>query len=146
MASDGSPTETAKRPMSRRQKRKLVIAVVVIGVAAIVVLWGWNSTGRSYTGIGTLVTDSQTSVPAKYLNRTIEIQGIVTDWSGTANDTHFKLADKADATKSIEVLMTGIYPADFDNGKTVSAKGVLSDSLPLMFTATEINVGCASKY
>ena len=146
MASEEERPEPTKRPMSRRQKRKLMVAVIVIAVAAVIVLWGWNSTGRSYPGIASLVTESQTSVPPKYLNKTIEVQGIVSDWSGSVSDTHFRLVDTVDATKSIEVVMTGIFPGGFDNGKTVVVKGELAESLPLNLTAIEITVGCATKY
>ena len=146
MASDTPPPEPARRPISRRQKRKLIVAGLVIAVAAVIVLWGWSATGQSYLGISTLVSESQTSVPLKYANKTIELQGIVSDWSGTVTDTDFKLVDKVDATKSIEVVMIGTFPAGFDNGKTVAAKGQLADTLPLTLTATEMTVGCASKY
>jgi len=146
MGSDVAPSEPAKRPMSRRQKRKLVISVLVIAIAAVVVFWGWNSTGKSYPGIASLVSESQSSVPSKYFNKTIELQGIVADWSGSVNDTDFKLVDKADATKSIDVNMMGIYPADFDNGKTIVAKGELASSLPLRLSASAITIGCSSKY
>lgn len=146
MESEQPSTEPTKRPMSRRRKRKLVLAGLVIVVAAVIVLWGWNSAGRSFTGIATLVNESQTSIPQKYINRTIEIQGIVSGWSGSVTDAGFQLVDKVDGTKSIEVVMTGTFPAGFDNGKTVVAKGQLSASLPLTFTATELTVGCASKY
>lgn len=146
MASEEVRPETAKRPMSRRQKRKLLVAVTVIAIAAVVVLWGWNSTGRSYPGIASLVSESQTSVPSKYLNKTIEVQGVVSDWSGSVADTDFRLVDNVDATKSIEVMMIGIFPGNFDNGKTVVVKGELAGSLPLKLSAVEITVGCASKY
>ena len=132
--------------MSRRQKRKLMVVVIVVAVAAVVVFWGWDSTGRSYLGIASLVDESQTSVPQQYVNKTIELQGVVSDWSGSVTDTSFKLVDKVNATKSIEVVMAGTFPAGFDNGKTVVAKGHLNDSLPLVLTATEMTVGCASKY
>jgi cytochrome c-type biogenesis protein CcmE len=132
--------------MSRRQKRKLIVVAIVVAVAAVVVFWGWDSTGRSYLGIASLVDESQTTVPQKYVNKSIELQGIVSDWSGSVTDTTFRLVDEINATKSIEVVMTGTFPAGFDNGKTVVAKGHLNDSLPLVLTATEITVGCASKY
>ncbi len=146
MTSETQSPEPTKRPMSRRQKRKLMLAGLVIAIAAIIVLWGWNSTGRSYLGIASLVDESQTSVPQEYLNKTIEIQGVVTQWSGTVTDAGFKLVDKIDASKSIDVVMSGAFPAGFDNGKTVVAKGILGNALPLTLTATELTVGCASKY
>ncbi len=146
MTSEAPSPEPARRPMSRRQKRKLMLVVVVIAMASIVVLWGWSSTGRSYLGIATLVSESQTSIPSEYVNRTIEIQGIVSDWSGSVNDTDFKLVDKVDSTKTIDVVMVGAFPNGFDNGKTVVAKGQLENALPLTLTATEMTVGCASKY
>ena len=146
MVSEQPSPEPAKRPMSRRQKRKLVLAGLVIVVAAVIVLWGWSSTGRTYLGIASLVDQSQTSVPQQYVNKTIEIQGIVVEWSGSVTDTTFKLVDRVDANKSVEVVMIGAFPSGFDNGKTVVAKGQLSDSLPLTLTATEMTVGCASKY
>ncbi len=146
MSSDAPSPQPTKRPMSRRQKRKLMLVVVVVAVAAVIVLWGWDSTGRSYLGIASLVSESQTAIPQQYMNRTIEIQGVVSDWSGTVSDTSFKLMDKVDPAKSIEIVMVGAFPSGFDNGKTVVAKGELGQSLPLVFNAAEITVGCASKY
>jgi len=146
MASDVPLQEPTKRPMSRRQKRKLAVVLVVVVVAVVIVFWGWDSTGRSRLGIASLVNESQTSIPPQYINKTIELQGIVSDWSGSVSDTSFRLVDQVDSTKSIEVTMAGAFPAEFDNGKTVVAKGLLGDSLPLVLTATEITIGCATKY
>lgn len=135
-----------KRPLSRRRKKKIMIAALVIIVALVILFWGWSSTGRSYLGVGTLVDSSATSVPAKYVGKSVEVQGIVSGWSGGSGAMSFKLVDKEDATKSMDVTMTGTLPEGFENGKTVVAKGELRSTLPLLLAASEITVGCASKY
>jgi len=135
-----------KRPLSRRRKKKLMITAIVIIVALVILFWGWSSTGRSYLGVGTLVDSSATSIPAEYVGKSVEVQGIVSGWSGSSGAMSFKLVDMGDATKSMNVTMTGPLPEGFENGKTVVAKGELGSALPLLLTASEITVGCASKY
>ena len=152
MASDqpAAPAEIAPavpKKMSRRRQRKLIIAVVAIAAALIVILWGWSSTGRSFLGVGSLVDESNTTnpaaVPAKYAGKEIEIQGNVDAWYG---GTDFVLVDKIDPAKSIDVHMAGTFPEGFQIGKTVVVKGTLETALPLTIQATEIAIGCASKY
>lgn len=137
------------RPMSRRRKRKLILAVIVIAAVLVIVLWGWSATGREFLGVGSLVQDINStdppSVPAKYQGKSIEVQGVVKDWSG-GTDMEFTLVDKLDASKTIGVEMHGAMPEGFDNGKTVVVKCTLDDSSPLTLQATGITVGCASKY
>jgi cytochrome c-type biogenesis protein CcmE len=135
-----------KRPLTRRRKKKIMITAIVIIVALVILFWGWSSTGRSYLGVGTLVDSSATSIPAKYVGKSVEVQGVVSGWSGGSGAMSFKLVDMGDATKSMNVTMTGPLPEGFENGKTVVAKGELGSALPLLLTASEITVGCASKY
>jgi cytochrome c-type biogenesis protein CcmE len=133
--------------MSRRRRRKLLVVLLVVAVAFVIVFWGWSSTGRDFLGVGTLVDDTYAvdppAIPSKYLARTIEVQGNVADWYSGAN---FTLVDKADPSKSIAVHMLGAFPEGFEIGKTVVVKGTLDSTLPLTMQATEITVGCASKY
>lgn len=143
---EAQPPLPERRPLSRRRKKKMMIAALVIVVALVILFWGWSSTGRSYLGVSTILDSSTTSVPAKYVGKTVEVQGIVTGWSGDMSAMNFKLADKVDATKSMNVTMAGTLPEGFENGKTVVVKGELNPTLPLLLTATEITVGCASKY
>lgn len=143
---EGTSEAPEKRPLSRRRKKKMMIAALVIVVALVILFWGWSSTGRSYLGVSTLVDSSATSIPAKYVGKSIEVQGVVSGWSGGAGATSFKLVDKEAANKSMDVTMTGTLPAGFENGKTVVVKGELRSVPPLLLTASEITVGCASKY
>jgi cytochrome c-type biogenesis protein CcmE len=132
------------RPLSARRKKKLLIVVIVVAIALVVIIWGWSSTGGSFIEVSSVVDASTASVPDKYLGK-IDIRGVVSEWSG-GSDLDFKLVDTADPSKSLGVTMTGTLPEGFENGKTVVANGYLNESLPLHLTATEITVGCASKY
>ncbi len=154
MASEGSapknePSEPApsQRPMSRRRQRKMLIAIGVIAVALVVVFWGWSSTGtKNYLQVGTLAGASSGGGLSQYLNQTLEVQGVITGWSGGAGDLNFSLADRVDPNQTIGVVLTGALPAEFSNGKTAVVKGTLEESLPLVLSATEVTLGCASKY
>jgi len=141
-----APT-AAPRPMSRRKKRKLIIALIVIAAALVVIFWGWSTTGRNFLSVGALVDESNLTnppiVPAKYADKVIEIQGNVDSWYG---GQEFVLMDKDGSGKSMAVHMQGTFPEGFEIGKTVVVKGTLDGTMPLTMQATEITVGCASKY
>ena len=153
MASEEAPQEPEHvedpkviqpRPMSLRRKKRLAVATIVIVVALVVIIWGWSSTGGSFVEVSLIVDSSTTSVPEKYLGK-LDLRGIVSEWSGGA-DLDFELLDAEDSSKSISITASGTIPEGFENGKTVVAKGYLDESLPLHMNATEITVGCASKY
>ncbi len=154
MASQGAenavasePPPAAPKPMSRRRKRKVIIVMGVIVVALVIVFWGWSTTGaKDYLQVGTLVDASSSGTISSYLNRSIEVQGVITGWAGGAGDLEFQLADKVDASKTIEVNLSGALPAEFANGKTAVVKGAIGEVAPLELSATEITLGCASKY
>lgn len=148
MESDqATQAKAAPKPMSRRKKRKLIIALGVIAVALIVVFWGWSSTGaKDYLQVGALVDASAGGTISSYLGRSLEVQGVITGWAGGAGDLHFELADKADPSKTLEVNLSGELPAEFANGKTAVVKGEIESASPLELSATEITLGCASKY
>ena len=126
--------------MSRRRKRKVIVALVVIAAALVVVFWGWNSTGQNYLSVSDIVNS-----PSQYSGRHIEVRGVVSDWNGDPGSRNFTLSDTNGASNgTIKVTVTGPLPSGFENGKTVAAKGQLDE--PLHMTATELTVGCASKY
>jgi len=130
------------RPMSRRRKKKMVVAIVVIVAALAVVLWGWSSTGGSFVSISSVANN-----PSVYAGKSIEIRGVVSGWNGDPSSRNFTLYDTdASMNKSLSVTMTGALPSGFENGKTVTAKGQLDGVQSLHFTATDLAVGCASKY
>lgn len=135
------------RPMSKRKKRKLMIAVIVIAAALIIIFWGWSATGRDFLGVAPLVDESnQTnppSVPAKYVGKTIEVQGVVDSWYGGQD---FVLVDKDASGENMTIHMLGTFPEGFAIGKTVVVTGTLDGTMPLALNATEITVGCVSKY
>ncbi len=143
----GPKPAATSRPMTRRRKRKLMLVAMVVVIAAIVVLWGWSATGaKDYLQVSSIVDDSSGgTVPAKYLNKTIEVQGLIVNWSGIG-DLNFSLADKSDSLKSIMVELVGSLPSEFANGKTAVVKGELGTNLPLILTGTEVTMGCASRY
>jgi cytochrome c-type biogenesis protein CcmE len=128
--------------MSRRRKRKVIVALVVIAAALVVVFWGWNSTGQTYLSVSEIATS-----PSHYSGKPIEVRGVVSDWNGDPGSRNFTLFDtNAASGGNINVTLTGPLPSGFENGKTVGAKGQLDGVQPLHMTATEITVGCASKY
>lgn len=140
------PTE-ARKPMSKRKKRKLMIVIGVIAVALVIVFWGWSSTGaKDYLQVSTLVDAPSDGTMSKYLNRTLEVQGVIAGWAGGAGDLTFELADKTYPDETIHVNLTGALPAEFANGKTAVVKGELTSTSPIEISATEITLGCASKY
>src|SRR5512137_700523 len=106
------PDEAPPKPMSRRRKRKLIIALGVTAIALIIVFWGWSSTGaKDFLQVGTLVDASAGGTISSYLNKPLEVQGVIVGWAGGAGDLHFQLADKTDAAKTIDVNLTGALPA-----------------------------------
>lgn len=141
------PRPTA-RPVSRRRKRKIMIVVVVVAAALLLVLWGWSSTGaREYLQVGTLCEESSGgSIPNKYLGTVLEVQGIITGWGGQPSNVTFQLADMTNASLTIDVRLAGTLPEGFENGKTAVVKGLLDDALPLTLAASEVTLGCASRY
>jgi cytochrome c-type biogenesis protein CcmE len=128
--------------MSRRRKRKVIVALVVIAAALVVVFWGWSSTGQNYLSVSDIAHS-----PSQYSGRLIEVRGIVSDWNGDPGSRNFTLFDtNAASGGNINVTMTGPLPSGFENGKTVGAKGQLDDVSSLHMIATDLTVGCASKY
>jgi len=129
--------------MSRRRKRKIVIALIVIAAALVVVFWGWSSTGgQNYLSVSDVASHA-----SQYSGRSIEVRGVVTDWNGDPGSRNFTLSDTNAAFDSnINVTLTGPLPSGFENGKTVAAKGQLDDVQHLHMIATDLTVGCASKY
>ncbi len=129
--------------MSRRRKRKVIVALVVIAAALVVVFWGWSSTG----GQNFLSVSAIASSPSSYSGKVIEVRGVVSGWSGDPGSRDFTLSDTNPALGGhINVTMIGTLPSGFENGKTVAAKGQLDSAHLLNMTATELTVGCASKY
>ncbi len=130
----------SQRPMSKRKKRKLMLAVIVIAAAIAVVFWGWSSTGGNFVSVSSLVND-----PSHYSGKVIDVRGIVSGWNGDPSDRNFTLSDTDTGRGgSIQVFMAGPLPSGFENGKTVSIRGGLDSGTH--FNATDMTVGCASKY
>jgi cytochrome c-type biogenesis protein CcmE len=129
--------------MSRRRKRKVIVALVVIAAALVVVFWGWSSTGgQNYLSVSDIANS-----PSQYSGKAIEVRGVVSGWNGDPGSRNFTLTDTNPALGgSINVTVTGTLPSGFENGKTIAAKGQLDSVRPLNMTATELTVGCASKY
>src|SRR5512136_1842126 len=113
MASEGAgpeqkPAQAPPRRMSKRRQRKMLIAIVIIAVALVVVFWGWSSTGaKSYTQVSALTDAASSGTVAQYMNRPLEVQGVITGWDGGASDLNFTLADKAEPNKTIAVTLVG---------------------------------------
>jgi cytochrome c-type biogenesis protein CcmE len=133
-----------KKGMSRKRKR-LLVAIAVIALALVIIFWGWDSTGNNFLGV-TPITSDVVAIGAgtsQYLDKYLEVQGNVNNWFGTGN---FTLTDQTNLNDTITVVMNGTLPAGFENGKSVVVKGIISAGLPVTMHATEITIGCASKY
>ncbi len=144
---DQKNAPTPPKPIPRRRKKKLIIAFGVVAVALIIIFWGWSSTGaKSYLQVGTLVDSSAGGTLAPYMNKSLEVQGVITGWDGGPGDLHFELADQASPVKTIEVNLSGALPAEFANGKTAVVKGQIEGTSPLELVGTGVTLGCASRY
>lgn len=129
----------------RRRRRNLAILIVVL-VAAVIVLWGWSATGgASYVQVKQL-TEQRSALEngtSPLSGKIIEVQGVVSAWSGGAT---FVLQDKNDPASEIFINSSASIPQGFTNGKAVVIKGVVNPGVPLTLQAQGITVGCSSKY
>ncbi|HEX9907195.1 MAG TPA: cytochrome c maturation protein CcmE [Thermoplasmata archaeon] len=141
-----SPVEP-KRSTSRKRKRLVIVLVIVVAALAII-FWGWSSTGVGYVDVGVLYDKAETAhaVPDEYLNGTIELRGVVEGWDGSVQDLEFRLVDDDNSFKSVEITLNGTYPAGFANSKSIAATGELQSTMPLRLVASELTIGCSSKY
>lgn len=155
MASESAPSageqQVAKKPMPKARRNKIILALAVIAVAMVILVWGWSSQGRYYITVSTLVDDveAEGAIPAKYLDGSIEVMGLVTGWYNDTDSPSFRnftLVDLDDVNKSVEVTMLGAFPPGFANNVRVIVKGELDSTLPLRIMGISVTVSCPSKY
>ncbi len=117
--------------------------MLVIAAALVVVFWGWSSTGgQNYLSVSEVAKS-----PTLFSGKSIEVRGVVSGWNGDPGSRNFTLSDPSGVSSSIlNVTMSGSLPSGFENGKTVAAKGQLDGTNPVHMLATDLTVGCASKY
>lgn len=124
-----------KKGLSGKKKRILAVMVVLIIVAVAIVVGLWGNTPVPYMTVSNVTYDS-----SEYLNEEIEIKALVEDWDSTGKT--FNLTDE----ESSLVVSYVTLPDGFNNGKEIVVKGILRDDGGLILEATEIIVGCPSKY
>jgi cytochrome c-type biogenesis protein CcmE len=144
----GQEAPPPRRQAARRRQKRMIIALLVIAVAAVVIFWGWSSTGGDFLSVASIVEETQTtgSVPDQYVGVVVEVRGIISDWNGSASDREFRLYDESEDSIFINVTLTGIFPEGFNNSKSSVVKGQFEDSMPLRLIASDISIGCSSKY
>lgn len=145
--SNEKPSETKKRSLSIRKKRKIVVGSIIILIALVIIFWGWSETGnRNYLSVSQVLAEEELIAmnASKYCNVVIEVQGVVSEWDGISH--LFRLVDKENASMGIEINATGILPDGFGIGKTIIARGMLLNELPITLVADGITIGCSSKY
>ena len=124
-----------KKGLSGKKKRILAVVVVLIIVAVAIVVGLWDNTPVPYMTVSKVTDDS-----SSYLDEEIEIKATVEDWNSTSRT--FSLTDE----ESSLVVSYVALPDGFNNGKEIVVKGILRDDGGLILEATEIIVGCPSKY
>jgi cytochrome c-type biogenesis protein CcmE len=139
-------TAEERKAPKRKRRKKLWIAAAAVAVAAIIIFWGWSATGgRSYLSVAEVVKDPRAIAngTSPYLNRVLEIRGMVTQWFGGST---FVLVDTSNSSISMRIDSTTAIPQGFDNGKSAAVRGQLLQSSTITLIASGITVGCASKY
>ena len=122
------------------KKQKTFVAIGVIIAVAIIGLWDVDFTKQS-----TMVSEL-TLNPDQYIGDKISTVGTVKNGTliKTPDIISFTLVDLENTTAEIYVEYIGDLPPELDEGKdiTMSGKMVSADKIE----ATEIIVGCSSKY
>ena len=120
------------------KKRKVLIALLVM--AAIAVAMVWYFTPGEYLSVSDVVDH-----PSKYEGKTIDIRGTVE--KGTL-DNDGRMFNITDDKASLPVISDGKLPDNLKEGKDCVVRGKLevNGEGELEFHATEITVGCPSKY
>ncbi|UCD92067.1 MAG: cytochrome c maturation protein CcmE [Methanobacteriota archaeon] len=124
--------ERPKRRLTKKRKG-IIIAVIVIIVALVIGLWG--AVPSDYLEVGDILAN-----PLAYVDRSIEVKGLVADWDSTV-----KVFNLSDGENDLMVSYITL-PEGFNNGKDVVVRGTLVDNDGLVLESSEITVGCPSKY
>ena len=136
------PSAQAEPPRPRRRLSskgvKVLVIVAVIAVVVVILLWGMVP--ARIIDAGQVVKN-----PAGYMGKTIYVKGTVVDW--TSGSHAFKLADPVDNSTLLGVRYEDAYPSGFALNVSAIVKGTLrTDGTVTWLDATEIQIGCPSKY
>jgi cytochrome c-type biogenesis protein CcmE len=137
-----APTATASPPAGRRRfsARRVRLIVVVAVVAVIVFLLLWGMVPERILEVRQVLGDASSND-----GRVVQVKGVVRDWNATTGN--FTLVDSSQEAKAILVHRSGSFPEGFGENVSVIVKGkftVVGEGYTM--TASEIQVGCPSKY
>jgi cytochrome c-type biogenesis protein CcmE len=135
------PNESPRKPkrgILSTTRGRLVIVIVIVGIALAIGLWGAAPEG--YITLEEVAKNSNS-----YQGKEIEVVGKVGNWTGGLN---FTLVGRSDENVSMFVIHEKEIPDGFAEGKDVVVKGKLDNGADeLTFRSTySIQVGCPSKY
>ena len=128
------------RPRRRFSSKQVKVLVIVVVIAVIVILLLWGMVPARIIDAGQVVKD-----PTGYKGKTIFVKGTVVSWNmGSRN---FTLADPLDRAVTLNVSYSGAFPSGFGLNVSAIVKGTITtvSEVPRM-DATEIQIGCPSKY
>lgn len=126
-------TKEASRRVLTRKKLGIIVAVVVIGVALVIGLWGMVP--PEYLSVSDVLGNVD-----GHMNKSIEVKGLVNDWNSTAH-----VFNLTDGENDLTVRYANL-PEGFSNGKNVVVRGILREDDAPFLESDEIVVGCPSKY
>lgn len=125
----------AKSRFTGKKKKILTVVAVLVIVSLALVVGLWGNAPVPYMTVSETTNHSNS-----YLNKEIEIKGIVKNWNATART--FEMTDE---DSSLVVSYDNI-PDGFNNEKEIVVRGILTGANGLVLEAEEIIVGCPSKY
>ncbi|MCK4757317.1 MAG: cytochrome c maturation protein CcmE [Thermoplasmata archaeon] len=125
-----------KRKITEKQIKLLVFIVIIIAMASILL---WGMVPEEIYEVSQ-ITDN----PAAYLDKEIQIKGMVKDWNVT---DEFTLADSNDQALTIRANHTAAFPDGFGNDETVVVKGLFTQvNGTYVIQSYSMQIGCPSKY
>lgn len=131
-----APKETPKRKITEKQLKMLVFVVIIIAMGAVLI---WGMVPEDIYEVKQINED-----PGKYLDKEIQIKGMVKDWNMS---DEFTLADSNDQTITIHANHTATFPDGFGNDETVVVKGLFTQvNGTYIIQSYSMQIGCPSKY
>jgi cytochrome c-type biogenesis protein CcmE len=119
------------------KRNKIIIAVIIILAAVGICVWGMIP--PEFLTVSEVMDN-----PNKYKGKEIEVKGTVANLNATGP---VKTFDLTDGKSVMHVEYEGALPSEFKEGKDVVVKGKLeARGEEWVFKATEITVGCPSKF
>lgn len=131
--------EQKQRKKKLSKKVKLVVAIIIITVAIGVAVYILTPK-KPYTTVGDVISNLD-----YYKDKNIEVKGTVKDLNST-NSTGY-VFNLTDGKNVLKVEYKKAIPPTFEVGKEVVVSGKLvNKNNEWIFEASEIQVGCPSKY